>query len=250
MARRPLRRPPGPPKATLFQRLRRDFLTGLVVVLPMFLTVYLVWVTIGFVDAKVVPLIPNRYNPENVFGRNIFGFGLVVFIAFTTIIGALTKGLMGRQILGFGERMVERMPIVRSIYNGLKQIAETIFSQSNNSFQKACMIEYPRKGLYAVGFISTETGGEVKMKSGQDALVSVFLPTTPNPTSGFLLFVPRADVIELDMSIEEAAKLVISAGLVEPGRLDPQTAATAVPASRPPRRRKAPRPAGAARQSG
>lgn len=240
MAKKPVRRRPASPQPTVFQRLRRDFLTGLVVVLPMFLTVYLIWVTIGFVDAKVVPLIPNRYNPENVFGRNIFGFGLVVFIAFTTIIGALTKGLMGRQILGFGERIVERMPIVRSIYNGLKQIAETIFSQSNNSFQKACLIEYPRKGLYAVAFVSTETGGEVKEKSGHDDLVSVFLPTTPNPTSGFLLFVPRAEVMPLDMSIEEAAKLVISAGLVEPGRVDPQSA-TAIPSSRAQRRRKAPK---------
>ena len=198
------------------QRLRGDFLTGLVVVLPMFLTVYLVWWAIGFVDARVVPLIPGRYNPENVFGRNIFGLGLIVFLAFTTLVGALTKGFVGRQILLFGERLVERTPIVRSIYNGLKQIFETLFSQSNTAFQQACLVEYPRKGLWAVAFVATTTRGEIPGKVGEPDLVSVFLPTTPNPTSGFLLFVPRRDMIPLDMTIEDAAKLVISAGLVAP----------------------------------
>ncbi|WP_111430083.1 DUF502 domain-containing protein [Rhodobacteraceae bacterium DSL-40] len=216
MARKPIRRRKGTPKPPLLQRLRGDFLTGLVVVLPVFLTIYLLWATIGFIDAKVIPLIPNRYNPENVFGRNIFGFGVVVFLTFTTLVGALTKGFIGRKILHTGERMVERMPIVRSLYNGLKQIVETIFSQTNNSFQNACLIEYPRKGLWAVAFVSTDTSGEIRERAGADELVSVFLPTTPNPTSGFLLFVPREDIVYLDMSIEEAAKLIISAGLVEP----------------------------------
>jgi uncharacterized membrane protein len=216
MARKPARRRKAPPKQSLLQRLRGNFLTGLVVVLPVFLTVYLVWATIGFVDARVIPLIPNRYNPENVFGRNIFGFGVVVFLVFTTLVGAVTKGYIGRRILQTGERMVERMPIVRTIYNGLKQIAETIFSQTSNSFQTACIIEYPRRGLWSVAFVSTDTLGEIRHKSGEDDLVSVFLPSTPNPTTGFLLFVPRSDVRVLDMSVEEAAKLIISAGLVEP----------------------------------
>lgn len=216
MARKPTRRRKQPPKPPLLQRLRGDFLTGLVVVLPVFLTIYLVWVTIGFVDSRVVPLIPSRYNPENVFGRNIFGFGVVVFLTFTTLVGAMTKGFIGRRILTWGEGIVERMPIVRSIYNGIKQIAETIFSQKSNSFQNACLIEYPRRGLWAVAFVSTDTMGEIKAKSGEEELVSVFLPTTPNPTSGFLLFVPRKDLHVLDMSVEEAAKLIISAGLVEP----------------------------------
>lgn len=215
MARKTVRRRRKPPRQPLLQRLRGNFLTGLVIVLPMFLTIYLVWAMIGFIDGKVVPLIPNRYNPENVFGRNIFGLGVVVFIAITTLVGAMTKGFIGRRILHWGERMVERMPIVRSIYNGLKQIAETIFSQSAKSFQHACLIEYPRKGLWAVAFVSTETSGEIRHRAGED-LVSVFLPTTPNPTSGFLLFVPRRDIRYLDMSVEEAAKLIISAGLVEP----------------------------------
>ncbi|MEM8570812.1 MAG: DUF502 domain-containing protein [Pseudomonadota bacterium] len=216
MARKPVRRRRRVPQPSLFQRLRGNFLTGLVVVLPVSMTIYLVWVTIGFVDARVVPLIPNRYNPENIFGRNIFGFGVVVFLVFTTLVGAMTKGILGRQIIHWGERMVERMPIVRSIYNGLKQIVETLFSQTGNSFQTACLIEYPRKGIWAVAFVSTETSGEIRYRSERDKLVSVFLPTTPNPTSGFLLFVPKEDVRILDMSVEEAAKLIISAGLVEP----------------------------------
>jgi len=215
MAKRPIRRRRRSPRPTLFQQLRGDFLTGLVVVLPMFLTIYLVWSTIGFVDNKIVPLIPDRYNPENVFGRNIFGFGVLVFLVFTTLFGALAKGLLGRQIVQFGENLVERTPIVRTIYNGLKQIAETIFSQSNGSFQRACLIEYPRRGIWAIAFVSTATRGEIPSKTSEE-LISVFLPTTPNPTSGFLLFVPRRDIVPLDMSVEEAAKLVISAGLVMP----------------------------------
>jgi uncharacterized membrane protein len=214
MARKPARR--RLPKPTLLQRLRTDFLTGLVVVLPMFLTFYLVWATIGFVDAKIIPLIPRAYNPENVFGRNIFGLGLLVFVSFTTLIGALAKGFLGRRILQFGEQIVERTPVVRSIYNGLKQIVETIFNQSGTSFQQACLIEYPRRGLWAVAFVATDTRGEIPGKVGEPDLISVFLPTTPNPTSGFLLFVPRRDVRLLDMSLEEAAKLIISAGLVTP----------------------------------
>lgn len=226
MARKPLKRLP---KQTLVQRLRGNFFTGLVVVLPVFLTIYLLWAVIGLIDAKVVPLVPARYNPENVFGRNIFGFGLVVFLVFTTLIGALTKGFFGRRLLHAGERMVERMPVVRSIYNGLKQIVETMLSQSGTSFQQACMIEYPRKGLWSVAFVSTPTRGEIPVKLGEPDLVSVFIPTTPNPTSGFLLFVPRRDIVMIDMTIEEAAKLVISAGLVTP----PMPAAAAGPRSEP-----------------
>ncbi len=216
MARKPVRRVRRAPKPPLLQRLRGNFLTGLVVVLPMFLTGYLLWATIAFIDAKVVPLIPGSYNPENIFGRNIFGLGLLVFLAFTTLVGALTKGIVGRQILQTGERLVERTPIVRSLYNGLKQIVETIFSQSATSFKQACLVEYPRKGIWSVVFVSTPAKGEIPVKAGEPDLVSVFLPTTPNPTSGYLLYVPRRDLVPLDMTIEEAAKLIISAGLVSP----------------------------------
>ena len=114
------------------------------------------------------------------------------------------------------------MPVVRSIYNGVKQIAETVFAQSERSFEKACLIEYPRKGIWAIGFVSTSAKGEIAKRAKTDAeMMSIFLPTTPNPTSGFLLFVPKEDVIELDMTVEDAAKLVISAGLVYPNSKDP-----------------------------
>lgn len=204
------------PQTTPFQRIRNNFLTGLVVVAPVFLTIYLIWVFITFVDDRVVPWVPAAWNPENILGRNIPGIGLVFFLLGTTVIGYLTKGLFGRQLVRWGESLVDRTPVVRSIYNAVKQIIETIFSQSQQSFQNACLVEYPRKGLWALAFISTGAKGELVKKFGSNDMLSIFLPTTPNPTSGFLLFVPRRDVVILDMSVEDAAKLVISAGLVVP----------------------------------
>ena len=210
MAQKPVRRPKKPP---LLQRLRTNFLTGLVVVLPMFLTAYIVWWFVGFVDDKVVPLIPRRYDPENVFGRNIFGFGLLLFVSFTTLVGALAKNLIGRSILQFGESILSRTPIVRPIYNGLKQIAETLFTDSGNTFERPCLVEYPVKGTWSVAFMSTRVHREIAERVGHD-LVSVFVPMTPNPTTGFLRFVPSSEIVPLDMSLEDATKLIISAGLV------------------------------------
>ncbi len=201
-------------KHGLLGSVRTNFLTGLAVVLPVSLTIYLVWSFVGFVDSRVLPFLPAKYNPANYV--DIRGMGLVVFLVFTTFVGALTKGLFGRSLVRMAESIVDRMPIVRSIYNGLKQIVETVFSQSSKSFEKACLVEYPRKGIWAIAFVSTEAGGEVLQRTGAPDLLSVFLPTTPNPTSGFLLFVPRSEVIILDMDVEEAAKLIISAGLVIP----------------------------------
>ena len=203
-------------KSSFFHRFRTNFLTGVVIVAPVMLTFYLIWWAINLVDGLIVPWVPKIYNPSTYIGIDIPGFGVIVFLIFTAAIGALTKGLFGRQLVKFGETFVDRMPVVRSIYNALKQIAETVLSQSNNSFQYACMVEYPRKGIWAIAFVSTDTKGEVLEKMPYDEMLSIFLPTTPNPTSGFLLFVPREDVVLLDMTVEEAAKLVISAGLVTP----------------------------------
>lgn len=218
--------PPAPPskprrsapRRSLWARTRANFLTGLVIVAPVALTLWLIWSFVTFVDAKIVPLVPAVYNPSTWVGFDLPGFGLVVFVLFTAVVGSLTKNLFGRQIVLMTERWVDRMPVVRSIYNGVKQIIETVLSQSQGgaSFQKACLVEYPRKGLWAVAFVSTETKGEIGERVGNGAMMSVFLPTTPNPTSGFLLFVPREDAVMLDMSVEEAAKLIISAGLVTP----------------------------------
>lgn len=207
----------GHARRGLLGAMRANFLTGLVVVVPVVLTGYLVWTVAGFIDGWVLPLVPYTYQPSTYIGINIRGYGVLIFLIFTILVGGLTKGLFGRSLIGWGEGMVDRMPVVRSVYNGLKQIVETVLSNSSNSFENACLIEYPRKGLWAVAFIATDTKGEVLQKvPGETEMVSVFLPTTPNPTSGFLLFVPRSDVVLLDMSVEDAAKLIISAGLVNP----------------------------------
>lgn len=210
MAKKPVpskRKTPG-----LLSRLRGNFLTGLVIVLPVALTIWMIWAFIGFVDNTVLPLVPEGYKPQSGWR----GYGVVVFLVFTTIVGSMTKGIFGKQLLKYIESLVDRMPIVRTIYNGVKQIVETVLNQSNSSFEKACMVEYPRRGIWAIAFVSTATKGEVLARSGEDGMMSIFLPTTPNPTSGFLLFVPTKDVVILDMDVEAAAKLVISAGLVMP----------------------------------
>ncbi len=209
----------------MLARLRTSFLTGIVVIAPVALTIWLIWSVIGWFDGFVLPFVPDAYRPENIlntiFGYdlklNIRGVGVVVFLVFATLVGWLAKGLIGRSFIKYAENLVNRMPVVRSFYSGIKQIAETVFAQQERSFEKACMIEYPRKGIWAIGFVSTTAKGEIAARNTKKGpMVSVFVPTTPNPTSGFLLFFPKADIIELDMSIEDAAKLVISAGLVYP----------------------------------
>jgi len=207
-------------------RLRNYLFTGLIIVGPVSITIYIVWWFVGLIDAWVKPLLPDLAGIE----RNlpfevpfplsslpdVPGVGLIVAIIGLMLIGALTANLFGRTLFGYGELMLGRMPIVRNVYGALKQIFETVLSKSGSSFQRVGLIEYPRKGLYSIIFISTETRGEIQARHGADQLISVFLPTTPNPTSGFLLFVPEQDVKVLDMSVEEAAKLIISAGLVVP----------------------------------
>lgn len=219
-----------------FAGLRNNFLTGLVVVAPIAITLWLIWTFVGWIDGWVLPFVPKAYHPDMliqrwfgdsdwfiaIFGENVTvnvrGLGVVIFLIFTVFVGWIAKGLIGRQFIAWGETIVDRIPVLRSLYNGIKQIAETVFAQSEAKFDKACLVEYPRKGIWAIAFISTTAKGEIDAKIPVDEdLISVFLPTTPNPTSGFLLFVPRHSVIELDMSVEDAAKLVISAGLVYPG---------------------------------
>ena len=208
---------PEPKRPGLFASLRASFLTGIVVIAPVGLTIWLIWTLFGWVDGFVLPLVPDRFNPEQYTGINLRGVGVIFFLLFTIVVGWVAKGLIGRSLIRLGESIVERTPVVRSIYSGIKQIAETVFAQSERSFEKACLVEYPRKGIWAIGFVSTEAKGEVADRAGaSNGLLSIFVPTTPNPTSGFLLFFPREDVIELDMTIEDAAKLVISAGLVYP----------------------------------
>ncbi|AMY68838.1 DUF502 domain-containing protein [Frigidibacter mobilis] len=218
-------RPLPPRKTGPLSALRASFLTGLVVIFPIGLTIWLLWTVTGWIDAFVLPLVPHRFRPEQYIGIDLRGVGVIFFLLFTVIVGWLAKGLIGRSLLRWGEHLVDRMPVIRSIYSGLKQIAETVFAQSEASFDKACLIEYPRKGIWAIGFVSTMAKGEVAARAGDgEPLVSVFLPTTPNPTSGFLLYVPSSQVTYLDMSVEDTAKLIISAGLVYPTAKEPPAA--------------------------
>ncbi len=214
----PLQDPsPSAPRRGVFARLRSSFLTGIVVILPVALTIWLLWSLLGWVDGFVLPLVPSRFQPEQYIGINLRGVGIIFFLIFTVIVGWVAKGLIGRSLIRYAESMVDRMPFVRSIYSGAKQIAETVFAQSERSFEQACLIQYPRKGVWAIGFVSTEAKGEIAGRAETASkLLSVFVPTTPNPTSGFLLYFPEEDVTLLDMSVEDAAKLVISAGLVYP----------------------------------
>jgi uncharacterized membrane protein len=196
-------------------RLRTYFLTGVIVTAPISITVFLVWQFLSFLDTHVAGLLPDRYNPETYLPFSLPGLGLLIMLAFLTLVGMLTAGLAGRTLVRMGERLLSRMPIVRSVYSTLKQIFETILAQKSRSFREVVLVEYPRRGLGAIGFVTGPTGGEIQARS-EDELVNVFLPTTPNPTSGFLLFVPRRDLIHLDMTIEEGIKLVISGGIVTP----------------------------------
>ncbi|WCR09433.1 DUF502 domain-containing protein [Paracoccus stylophorae] len=216
---RPLQRTPRRPR--LLVRMRANFLAGLVVVAPIGITVWLIWTLTGWMDSWVLPLIPARWRPEQYIGINLRGVGVVFFLLFTVVIGWAAKGWVGRSLLRTGETLVNRMPIVRSIYGALKQIAETILSQSEARFDRACLIEYPRKGLWAVGFVTAPAKGELPQVAGEP-LLAVFVPTTPNPTSGFLIYAPARAVKVLDMSVEDAAKLVISAGLVYPTTPEPR----------------------------
>jgi len=211
-----------PRRPGLFASLRASFLTGLIVIAPVGLTIWLIWSVIGWIDSVVLPLVPYDFQPEEYIGINLRGIGVIIFLLFTIIVGWLAKGFLGRSLIRVAENVVQNVPVVRSIYSGVKQIAETVFAQSERSFEKACLFEYPRKGIWAIGFISTTAKGEVADRATTSGdLVSVFVPTTPNPTSGFLLFFPREDIMELEMSVEDAAKLVISAGLVYPNPKDP-----------------------------
>jgi len=195
-------------------RLRLYFLTGLVIAAPLVLTITITWWFIQWIDNLVTPFIPPPYRPDRYFSVWIPGFGVVVALVFITLLGFLTRNYVGSKLVTFGESILGRMPVVRSLYRGLKQIFETVVSSRAKAFQTVGLIEYPRKGLWALVFIAGEARGEIEHHLNET--VAVFLPTTPNPTSGFLLYVKRSDIMVLDMSLEDAAKLIISGGLVTP----------------------------------
>ena len=199
-------------------RLRNYFLTGFVVCAPLALTIYIVWSFVGWVDSWVKPYIPASYNPDTYLSIRVPGFGLIVALVLITLIGFLTANFIGRAIVSFGEHLLSRMPLVRGLYKALKQLFETALSDKNDMFRTVGMVEYPRKGVWSIVFVAGDKRSEINEKLDQegDPLMAVFMPCTPNPTTGFLMYVPKSEVVLLDMSIEDGAKLIVSAGLVTP----------------------------------
>lgn len=206
----------------MWTRIRNYFLTGLVVFAPISITVYIIISVVDAVDDLVRALLPAVYRPEISFVFSIPGIGVLIAFLFLTALGALAANVLGRAMIRLGEKIVARMPVIRGIYTTLKQILETVMAQSSTTFREVVLVEYPRRDLWAIAFVSSEAKGEIQDKTEEDTL-NIFLPTTPNPTSGFLLFVPRKDCIFLEMSVEQAVKYVISAGLVAPAPVDPET---------------------------
>lgn len=198
-------------------RLRNYFLTGLVIAGPLALTAYITWWVVNLIDGWVKPLVPAAYWPETYVQFPVPGFGLVIAFVGLTLLGFLTANLVGRTFLEFGETILERMPVVRGLYRGIKQIFETVFSQSGTSFRKVGLVQFPAPGMWSIVFISAPPPADVSdpLPSAGE-YVSVFLPCTPNPTTGFFFYLPRRDVIEVPISVEGAAKMVMSAGLIQP----------------------------------
>ena len=222
----PVQQSPVPPveaptRQRFSVRIRNYFFTGLVIAAPLAITIYIVWGLVHWIDSLVKPLIPARYDPDLLLPFSVPGVGVVIAFVLITTLGFLTRNLLGRTLIAYGERLVGRMPFIRSIYGALKQIFETVFSSNAPTFHQVVLIEYPRRDTWSIAFVSTPARGEVRelLQTGvlpDDEILSVFVPTTPNPTSGYLLFAKRSECIPLDMTVEEAAKLVISAGLVTP----------------------------------
>jgi len=241
---------------SIFGYIRRWFLAGFLVSAPILLTGYLTWLIIGIIDGYVSNFLPVNLNPQTYVDFPLPGFGLIIGALMIIIIGALTTGFLGRTLIRLGERLVDGLPVIRSVYGATKQIMETVMASQSDAFREVVLIEYPRRGIWAIGFVTGTTRGEVQNMSSEN-LINVFVPTTPNPTSGFLLFFPREDVITLEMGVEEAVKMVVSGGIVtpkdpranrEPISLSAATPAAATPAKKTasrkksPARRKAPAP--------
>jgi len=214
---------PDPPPAPvshhhgLIGRIRNYFLTGLILVGPVYITVNLTWWFINWVDELVRPLIPIAYRPETYLPLHVPGTGLIIaFLAITTL-GFLTANLVGRKLVEFGENILNRMPVVRPIYKSLKQIFETLFSKSGSSFRRVGLVEFPSPGMWSLVFLSNTASADIAAKLPDTEHVGAFMPCTPNPTTGFFFYVLRSAVIELDLSVEDTAKLLMSAGMIQPG---------------------------------
>ena len=205
----------GHRRGRLRKFVRGYFLAGVLVTAPIGITFYISWLLIRWVDAQVTPLIPKAYNPETYLPFALPGLGLIIVFFALTFIGWATAGLLGRLWTRITEHILVRMPVIRSVYGAVKQIIETVLQQQSNAFRQVVLFEYPRRGSWALGFITGETLGEVQALTSDD-VVNVFLPTTPNPTSGYLLFIPKRELVILNMTVEEGIKMVVSGGIVTP----------------------------------
>ena len=204
-------------ESTFLNKIKNYFFTGVIVAAPVAITVYMSYHLVIWINEVTKRLIPQQWKIGDFVPYAVPGLGLVLLLAVFLLIGMLTTGYVGKFFVRLGEKVIRKMPVISSIYSLLKQIFETFLSQKSRSFNEVVMVEYPRKGLWSIAFVSNRnTGGEIAEKVGEKIL-SIFVPTTPNPTSGFLIFVPENDVIKLDMSVEDGIKYVISCGIVTPG---------------------------------
>lgn len=204
------------------KRLRRYLVAGLLVWLPLGVTIVIVRFLIGLMD-KTLVLVPRQYHPEELLGIGVPGLGVILTVILLLITGVLTANFVGRSFLKGWESLLDRIPVARSIYSAAKNFAEIVFSDSGNAFSKVLLVEYPRKGIYSLTFQTASKIGEIEARTGED-VVACFVPTTPNPTSGFIIIVPKKDTIELDMEVDEAVKLIMSLGVVIPTWNEQQTA--------------------------
>ena len=202
--------------------MRRYLIAGLLVWVPLGVTLLVITLMVDTMDQTLL-LLPPEYRPEALFGVHIPGLGLVLSLVVVFLTGVVAANLVGRQLVAFGEAVVARIPLVRSIYTSVKQLAETVFSSGGQSFRKVLLIEYPRRGLWTLAFQTGSDLGEAQLRTGTD-VINVYVPTTPNPTSGFFLMVPRSEVVELEMSVDEGLKMLLSMGAVVPAWQAPQDA--------------------------
>jgi len=206
----------APSQTSVAGRIRNYFLTGLVVAGPLAVTAWLIWSFTTWVDGFVRPIIPAPYRPETYLPWPIPGTGLVIAIVAITLLGFLTANLVGRKLVEVGEGLLNRMPIVRPVYKTMKQIFETLFSKTGSSFRQVALVEFPAPGMWSLVFLSQPPSGDLADKLPQGEHVSAFLPCTPNPTTGFFFYILRKDLVVLDISVENAMTLLISAGMVQP----------------------------------
>lgn len=203
------------PNLSFGARLRGYLLAGILVTAPISITIYLTWTFLAFVDSRVTKLLPGGWYNMLYGGTTVPGLGLVLSLLFFIVVGWFATNFLGRLFIRLAEYIVDRVPVIRTIYGAIKQIFETIMATQSQAFREVVMLEYPRRGVWSIGFVTGKSEGEVQ-RTTEEETINIFVPTTPNPTSGYLLFVPKKELRYLNMSVEEGVKLVVSAGIITP----------------------------------